>query len=171
MRALVFDVDDDDDDEVTVVQRGEKKEGGDLSRMRVRSLLSWNHAHARRTPYKRLPLTSSDLWAVPALRRPITLFTIRTAIISRQQSEPAGFSILSARYIRCCERKKEGAKERTEQGGEEEGRKGEREGHRSDDETSTKDTRTTRTQPARSFAVAWPSQGDFCLRSLITGAS
>jgi hypothetical protein len=31
------------------------------------------------------------------LGRPITLFTIRTAIISQQQSEPAGFSILSAR--------------------------------------------------------------------------
>lgn len=33
----------------------------------------------------------------PSARRPITLFTIRTAIISWQQSEPAGFSIVSAR--------------------------------------------------------------------------
>lgn len=43
-----------------------------------------------------------------SLRRPITLFTIRTAIISRQQSEPAGFSLLCPRvYTRRCERKKE----------------------------------------------------------------
>lgn len=33
-----------------------------------------------------------------ALRRPITLFTIRMAIISWQQSEPAGFSIRSSSY-------------------------------------------------------------------------
>lgn len=70
---------------------------------------------------KRFPLTSSDLLdpapsreeGEGALQRPITLFTIRTAIISRQQSEPAGFSIYYPRvyiYTRRCERKRGGGK-------------------------------------------------------------
>lgn len=38
------------------------------------------------------------------------------------------------------------------------------------DETSTKDTRTTRTQTVRSFAVAWPSQRERLLSSLVNNS-
>lgn len=118
----------------------------DLYLMRVR--FAWK----RTGRLKRFPLTSSDLW-VPhrrtgggegALQRPITLFTIRTAIISWQQSEPAGFSILSARIYSPWWKKKGG----TPFG----------------QETSTKDTHNTVVAQfcGRGYAVG-NMEEDFCL--------
>lgn len=79
-----------------------------------------------------------------ALQRPITLFTIRTAIISWQQSEPAGFSILSARVYSPWWKKKGG----TPFG----------------QETSTKDTHNTVVAQfcGRGYAVG-NMEEDFCL--------